>query len=229
MAAKEHGLKHLGLDLVPSQNGLSIALATSGHADRLQVARRPKPQSKDLICVSGPLGAAYLGFSLLEQGAADYEKNRTAPDLDRYKMIVGAYLKPEIEADALTKMEDLGIVPSAAYLADRGLADVLKQLVRDTGLGAKVYADKIPFEGNTFELGKKLDIDPVSAAFNGGEDYRLVFTIPILKMEDFRHNLQTFDIIGHLAQNDVGAVLVTPEGVEMPVHSQGWKDDNEEE
>ncbi len=227
--AKEHGLKHLGLDLVPSRNGLSIALATSGHADRLQVARRPKPQSKDLICVSGPLGAAYLGFSLLEQGAADYEKNRTAPDLDRYKMIVGAYLKPEIEADALTKMEDLGIVPSAAYLADRGLADVLKQLVRDTGLGAKVYADKIPFEGNTFELGKKLDIDPVSAAFNGGEDYRLVFTIPILKMEDFRHNLQTFDIIGHLAQNDVGAVLVTPEGVEMPVHSQGWKDDDDEE
>ncbi len=144
-------------------------------------------------------------------------------------MIVGAYLKPEIEADALTKMEDLGIVPSAAYLADRGLADVLKQLVRDTGLGAKVYADKIPFEGNTFELGKKLDIDPVSAAFNGGEDYRLVFTIPILKMEDFRHNLQTFDIIGHLAQNDVGAVLVTPEGVEMPVHSQGWKDDDDEE
>lgn len=229
VAAKEHGLKHLGLDLVPSQNGLSIALATSGHADRLQVARRPKPQSKDLICVSGPLGAAYLGFSLLEQGAADYEKNRTAPDLDRYKMIVGAYLKPEIEADALTKMEDLGIVPSAAYLADRGLADVLKQLVRDTGLGAKVYADKIPFEGNTFELGKKLDIDPVSAAFNGGEDYRLVFTIPILKMEDFRHNLQTFDIIGHLAQNDVGAVLVTPEGVEMPVHSQGWKDNDDEE
>lgn len=227
-AAKEHGFAHLGLDLVPSRNGLIIALAASGHTDKLWTARRPKPQTKDLICVSGPLGAAYLGMSLLEENVAGFEKDRTQPELERYKMIVGSYLKPEIEPSVLAQMEELEIVPSASYLVDRGLADAMKQLVRDTGLGAKVYADKIPFEGNTFELGKKLDIDPVSAAFNGGEDYRLLFTVPILKMEDFRHNLPTFDIIGHLAQSDVGAVLVMPEGAELPVHSQGWKEDEDE-
>ncbi len=227
-AAKEHGFANLGLDLVPSRNGLIISLASSGHTDKLWDTRRPKPQTKDLICVSGPLGAAYLGMSLLEQGAEEYTKGRTTPDMERYKMIVGSYLKPELPAAVLAQMEELEIVPSAAYLVDRGLSDALKQLVRDTGLGAKVYADKIPFEGNTFALGKKLDIDPVSAAFNGGEDYRLLFTIPILKMEDFRHNLPTFDIIGHLAQSDVGAVLVMPEGAELPVHSQGWKEDEEE-
>ncbi|MBQ9185439.1 MAG: thiamine-phosphate kinase [Bacteroidales bacterium] len=226
-AAKEHGFANMNLDLVPSRNGLIIALAASGHTEKIWQTRRPKPQSKDLICVSGSLGAAYLGMSLLEEETAKYEKDRTQPDLERYKMIVGSYLKPELSPSVLAHLEELEIVPSTSYLVDRGLADALKQLCRDTGLGAKVYADKIPFEGNTFELGKKLDIDPVSAAFGGGEDYRLLFTIPILKMEAFRHNFQTFDIIGHLAQSDVGAVLVMPEGAELPVHSQGWKEDEE--
>ena len=226
-AAKEHGFARLGLDLVPSRNGLIISLSAMGHREKIWSARRPKPQSKDLVCVSGSLGAAYLGMSLLEQNVAGFEKDRTQPELEKYKMIVGAYLKPDIEPSILAQMEELEIVPSAAYLVDRGLADALKQLVRDTGLGVKVYADKIPFEGNSFDLGKKLDIDPVSAAFNGGEDYRLLFTIPILKMEDFRHNLPAFDIVGHLAQSDVGAVLVMPEGAELPVHSQGWKEDEE--
>ncbi len=226
-AAKEHGFKRLGLDLVPSQNGLAISLASGGQAEKLQAIRRPSPKSKDLICISGPLGAAYLGLSLLEEGARRYDKDRTQPDLERYKMIVGAYLKPEISPSVLAHLKELEIVPSASYLVDRGLGDAIKQLVRDSGLGAKVYADKIPFEGNTFELGKKLDIDPVSAAISGGEDYRLLFTIPILKMEDFRHNFPTFDIIGHLALPEVGAVMVMPEGAELPIHSQGWKEEED--
>ena len=96
--------------------------------------------------------------------------------------------------------------------------------MRATGLGAKVYADKIPFEGNSFSLGKELDIDPVSAAMNGGDDFRLLYVIPILQAEKFRRDFQSFDIIGHLAQGDVGAVLVTPEGVELPLRAQGWED-----
>lgn len=216
-AAKEHGFQRLGLDLVPSQNGLAISMAAGGWIEKLQAARRLEPKSKDLLCISGPLGAAYLGLSLLEEGARKYDKDRTQPDLERYKMIVGAYLKPEISSAVLDHLKEGEIVPSASYLVDRGLGDTLKQVVRDTGLGAKVYADKIPFEGNTFELGKKLDIDPVSAALNGGEDFRLLFVVPILKMDDFRHNLPTFDIIGHLALPEVGAVMVLPEGVELPV------------
>ena len=145
-AAKEQGYESLSLELIPSPNGLTISLSATGDTTRLTAARRPAPKSKDLLCVSGPLGA-------------------------------------------------------------------------------KVYADKIPFEGNSFALGRELDIDPVSAAMNGGDDYRLLFTVPILSLEKFRREFQTFDIIGHLALPEVGAVLVTPDGVELPMKAQGWPEE----
>ena len=88
-----------------------------------------------------------------------------------------------------------------------------------------MYADKIPFEGNSFQLGKELDMDPVSAAMNGGDDNRLLLVIPLLHFEKFRREFQTFDVIGHLAQKEVGTVLVTPEGVEFPVKAQGWPEE----
>ena len=139
-------------------------------------------------------------------------------------MIIGDYLRPELDAGIVSKLEDAEIYPSCARFVTRGLADALKRISRDTGLGAKVYADKIPFEGNSFQLGKELDIDPVSAAMNGGDDCRLLLVVPILKMEKFRHDFQTFDIIGHLALQEAGVSLVTPEGLEMPVKAQGWPD-----
>ncbi len=179
-------------------------------------------ESKDLICISGSVGAAYLGMKVLEKELARFDKDGTQPDLEKYKMIVGAYLKPELSPNILNALKDSGIVPSFGYLLTRGLADAVKRLSRVSGLGAKIYAQKIPFEGNSFDLGKKLDIDPVSAAMNGGEDYQLLFTIPISQYEKFRHDFQTFDIIGHLALPEVGAVLVTPEGLEMPLKAQGW-------
>jgi thiamine-monophosphate kinase len=83
----------------------------------------------------------------------------------------------------------------------------------------------IPFEGNTFNLGKEMDIDPISAAMNGGDDFQLLFTIPILSLEKFRRDFQTFDIIGHLTLPEAGTVLVTPEGLEMPLTAQGWPQD----
>ena len=140
-------------------------------------------------------------------------------------MLIGSYLKPEIPSGLVGHLEDVGIYPSNGYLVTHGLSDTLRKLVRDTCLGVKVYADKIPFEGNSFASGKEMDIDPVSAAMNGGDDFRLLFTIPILSAEKFRRDFQTFDIIGHLAQPEVGAVLVTPDGVELPVKAQGWRNE----
>ena len=132
-------------------------------------------------------------------------------------MMVGSYLKPELPVGIVAQLEDVDIFPSCGVLVTRGLSDAVKRIARQTGLGAKVYADKIPFEGNSFDLGRELDIDPVSAAMNGGEDYRLLFTVPILKLEKFRHDFQTFDIIGHLALPEVGTVLVSPDGLEHPL------------
>ena len=225
-AAKEHGYKKLGLDLIPSPNGLAISVSSNGETSLITSKRRPAAKSMDLICISDNIGAAYLGFQVLEREKRAFEKSGDAkaqPKLDDYKGQVGAYLKPQINPQTIKLMEDAEIIPSYGYLVSRGLADAIKRLVRDSGLGAKVYVDRLPFAGKTFDLGKELDIDPMSAALNGGEDYRLLFTIPIGKHDKFRHDFQTFDIIGHLAKPEVGAALVTPDGVELPMKAQGWK------
>ena len=224
-AAKEHGYKKVSLDLLPSPNGLTVSVSCTGETSLLMAKRRPAAKSMDLICVSGNLGAAYMGFQVLEREKRAFEKSGDAkaqPKLDDYKNLVGAYLKPQINAQTVNQLEEAEIMPSHGYLVTRGLADAVKRLVRDSGLGAKVYVDKLPFAGKTFDLGKEMNIDPISAALNGGEDYRLLFTIPIGKHEKFRHDFQTFDIIGHLAKPEVGAIIVTPDGVELPMKAQGW-------
>lgn len=230
-AAKEHGYKQVDLDLAPSRNGLCISVSAVGETALLTARRRPTPKSKDLLCVSGSLGAAFLGMQALERerrrfdaGEADHAEREKA--LSQYRMLVAAYLKPELGAATVAQLEAAEIVPSAGYFVTRGLADAVKRLSRDTGLGAKVYADKIPFEGNSFQLGKEIGIDTFSAAMNGGDDFRLLFAVPILSLEKFRREFQTFDIIGHLAQPEAGTVLVTPDGVELPLRSPGWPDED---
>lgn len=221
-AAGEHGYKKVGLDLIPSRNGMAVSVSASGETP--YGMDRQKPQVKDLICVSGSLGAAFFGQQVLERGKRRFEKDGSQPELEKYKMMVASYLKPEISPYTLSALKEAGITPSMGYLIDRGLADAVKRLVRDSSLGAKVYAGKIPFEGNSFELGKELDIDPISAAMNGGEDYRLLYVVPISSYEKLRHDFQAFDIIGHMAREDVGAVMVTPDGLELPLRAQGWND-----
>ena len=225
VAAKEHGFEAVNLDLQPSNNGLYISVSATGETSLLTSKRRMTAKSKDLICVSGSLGAAFLGLQVLERGAKEFADKGTQPDMTKYKMLVADYLRPELDGGVVAKLEDAEIYPSYGYFVTRGLADAVKRLTRDSGLGAKIYADKIPFEGNSFSLGKELDMDPVSAAMNGGDDNRLLFVVPILHLEKFRRDFQTFDIIGHMAQPEAGGVLVTPEGVEFPLKSQGWPED----
>ena len=212
--ASESGYKSVDLDLQPSRNGLSISVSAMGIASTL---KQPEPASKDLLCISGALGAAFCGLKLLEQGKTRFEEGAKAPgeELEKYRMLVAAYLKPELPAGLPEELDDCGIRPSAALLVDRGL-------------GAKVYADKIPFEAGTFALGKEMNFDPVSAAMNGGEDFRILLAVPISQFESFRRDFQSFDIIGHLAQKDVGAVLVSPDGLEHKISAPGWpaEDDN---
>ena len=227
-AAKEHGYENVSLDLTPSPNGLTISVSSSGETSLLMAKRRPAAKTMDLICISDNIGAAYLGFQILEREKKKFMEDagtQAQPDLEMYKNMVGAYLKPQINPQTIKQMEDAEIMPSFGYLVTRGLADTVRRLVRDSGLGAKIYMDKLPFAGKTFEVSKEFNVDPVTAALNGGEDYRLLFTIPIGKHDKFRHDFQTFDIIGHLAKPEVGAAMVTPDGVELPIKAQGWKNE----
>ena len=222
-AAQENGYRHVSLDLQPSRNGLSIALAATGRHSAAVSTARPKAQSKDLIAVSGRLGAAFLGLQVLERERLKFEQGGTDRSaLEEHRMLVGAYLKPDLSPNLAAQLEEEKLCPAYGYFLSRGLADGLLRLCRDSGLGAKVYADKIPFEAGSFALGKELDIDPLSAAMNGGDDNQLLFVIPIAQYERFRTDFQTFDIIGHLAQPDAGTVLVSPDGLEHPVSAPGW-------
>lgn len=225
-AAGEFGYKDVSLDLQPSQNGLCLSVAAEGRQKDLTRHSIPAPKSKDILCVSGRLGAAYLGLQVLERERLRFEAGTTAAsaEMEKYRMLVGAYLHPEIPANAVGSFEDSEIYPSAAVVVNRGLADAVKRISRATGLGAKVYAGRIPFEGNSFELGKALDIDPVSAAMNGGDDFQLLVAVPILQAEKFRRDFQTWDVVGHLALPETGTVLVTPTGAELPLRAQGWQE-----
>ena len=279
--AREFGYKAVDLDLKPSRNGLTVSVSAVGLTDLLTERRRPAPKSKDLLCVSGNLGAAYLGLRLLEAekkifdasgapsaapgvasdaltggaasdapgvasdaltggtasdapgvasaapagGTASAASAGGAPRLETYRMIVGAYLKPELPAGVVGNLEEAEIYPTAGCLITHGLADAVKRLCQETGLGAKIYADRIPFEGNSFQLGRELDVDPIAAAMNGGDDFKLFFAVPILQLEKFRRDFQTFDIIGHLADPSVGQTLVLPEGAELPLRAPGWPED----
>ncbi|NLZ19295.1 MAG: hypothetical protein GXY24_03380 [Bacteroidales bacterium] len=223
-AAQEYGYKNVSLDLAPSRNGLAIALSATGRHCAATSAGRAQAQSRDLLAVSGRLGAAFLGLQVLERERLKFEQGGSdRSELERHRMLVGAYLRPELSPDLAAQLEDGKIYPSHGYLLSRGLADGLLRLQRDSGLGVKVYADKIPFEAGSSALGKELGIDPLSAAMNGGDDNQLLYVIPIAQYGRFRTDFQTFDIIGHLAQPSAGTVLVSPDGLEHPVSAPGWK------
>ena len=224
-AASEAGAEKLTLDLAPSPNGLTVNISAMGTQSEKFLSSLPAPQSKDILCVSGSLGAAYVGMRLLEQEKARFEASgevSATSSLEKYKMLVGAYLKPEAVSRAVAVMEEEGVRPSLGAFVTKGLADAMKSIMRRTGLGVKVYADRIPFEGNTFEVAREMGFDPVSAAMNGGEDNVLLLTVNAAQYEVFRKAFPSFDAIGHLAVPEAGAVIVTPDGLEHEVTAPGW-------
>lgn len=221
-AAKEHDIKHLSLDLNPSVNGLCISLAATGVQRKAVVSAIPKPKNMDLICLTGRLGAAYMGLHILEREKVSFNKNGAQPDLSKYKGVLASYLSPEIKQNVVSRFVDDGIYPSSGHFVTRGLGDAALRLAAESGFGVKIYLEKIPLSEETFTVADELGIDPVTAAMNGGDDYQFIFTIPIEKHNVIRKDFQDYDVIGHLARPEAGVVIVTPEGAEIPVHAQGF-------
>ena len=229
-AAKEHHISELHLELNPSMTGLSISLCAIGEQKKKILSKKQSAKNMDLICLSGNIGAAYMGMHVLDREkvsfvstSKDANDEEKQPDLSKYKYILAAYLSPEINPTILDRFIEFDITPSSGYFITKGLADTIKKLTRDTTFGAKIYLDKIPISSHTFEMAEELNIDAITAALNGGDDYKFIFTIPIEKHETFRKEFQDFDIIGHLCKPETGSVLVTPEGAELEIKAQGWK------
>ena len=205
-----------------------VSIAAWGSAGKEVAQKRKNAQSKDLLVLSGDLGAAYMGLHVLEREKAAFEGTPAGtapkqPDLTQYKYIVGEYLSPYLKPAVPGRFAEAGIVPCGGYFVSRGLGDAAKRIAADTGLGVKIYIGRIPIASKTFEMAQELNLDPVTAAVNGGDDYRLLYIVPLEFHETLRRDFQDWDIIGHLAHSDVGEVLVTPEGAEIGIHAQGYE------
>ena len=221
-ACREHGIKQLSLELVPSVNGLAISLSATGLQKKTVLQKAQPAKSMDLLCLSGHVGAAYMGLHVLEREKVAFTGTGEQPDLSQYKAVLASYLSPEIKPDTVSRFIEAGIIPARGYFLTRGLGEAVIRLTRETGLGAKIYLEKIPISSQTFAMAEEIDMDVVTAAMNGGDDYKFLFVIPIDAHETFRKEFHDFEIIGHLARPEVGPVLVTPEGAELPIKAQGY-------
>lgn len=217
--AKGHGIANVTLDLTSSLTGLSISCTAVGRQKKEAQKLIRKPAKNSLICVTGNLGAAYMGLHVLQREKAAFSGRQ--PDLSKYKYIVGQYLTPQIDSDIIEQFDAAGFYPSAGYFLRRGLGDGVKQLCHDTGLGAKVFIEKIPIATQTREMAEEINMDVVTAVVNGGDDYKMLYVIPLKKHDAFVKEFKEADVIGHLS--DEGCYLITPEGNQIEIKAQGWQ------
>ncbi len=215
-AAEEYGYESVSLELIPSLTGLAVSVVAGGCPGKEQASPRPEAKSMDLICISNNAGAAFLGDQILRK-SSELAGSRRTMKLEKYKQLVGAYLKPELSPYTLNAMSESGITPSFGYFCTKGLQAAFRSIAADTGLGAKLYVDRIPFAGGSIDAARELGVDPLQAALKGGDDNCLIFVVPIGQHDRLRHDFQNWDVIGHLAKPEVGTVMVSPDGLEHPI------------
>lgn len=221
-ACNEHNIDLVGGDTRASMTGLVISVTAIGRVDDNRIAFRDGAGQNDLICITGNLGAAYMGLQLLERekrvlaGIADPE-----PQFAGYEYLLEKYLKPRPRTDIIAALADEQIVPTAMIDLTDGLASDLMQLCRASHCGARIYLERIPIAKQTSALAEEMHADPVVAALNGGEDYELLFTVP-LSMQERIMGLGLVDVIGHITPESTGCFLVTPDGSDIRLKAQGF-------
>ena len=221
-ACKELGIDLVGGDTRASMTGLVITTTTLGHVPKERIAYRSGAQLHDLICLTGNLGAAYMGLQLLER-----EKRVLAdvanpePQFKGYEYLLEKYLKPRPRRDIIEALAEEKITPTSMIDLTDGLASDLMQLCKSSKCGARIYLERIPIAKQTTALAEEMHTDPVVAALNGGEDYELLFTVP-LSMQEQVMRLGLVDVIGHITAESTGAYLVTPDGSEIKLKAQGF-------
>lgn len=221
-ACKEQQIDLVGGDTRASMTGLVITVTVLGRADKKRIVRRDGAQQHDLICITGNLGAAYLGLQLLER-----EKRVLAdvahpePQFAGYEYLLEKYLKPRPRTDIVAALAEEQILPTAMIDLSDGLASDLMQLCRASKCGARIYLERIPIARQSSALAEEMHLDPVVAALNGGEDYELLFTVPIAMQEQIMR-LGLVDVIGHITPESTGCYLVTPDGSDIRLKAQGF-------
>ncbi|MBQ5831697.1 MAG: thiamine-phosphate kinase [Alistipes sp.] len=224
-ACKELGVDLVGGDTTASVTGLVINITAIGRAKRKALSYRSGAQFKDLICLTGNLGAAYLGLQLLEREKRVLKDvTNPEPQFAGYEYLLQRYLKPRARKDIVDILAEEKIVPTSMIDISDGLASEVLQICKASKCGARIYLDRIPIAKQTTALAEEMHIDPVVAALNGGGDYELLFTVP-LAMQEQVMRLGVVDIVGHITRETTGAYLVTPDGSDIKLRAQGFKEE----
>lgn len=222
LACEIYGVDLVGGDTTSSHSGLVISITCIGDADPARIVYRDGAKDTDLICVSGDLGAAYMGLQLLErEKIASAGRKDFVPDFAGKEYLVERQLKPEARKDIIDELEKAGIVPTSMMDVSDGLSSELLHLCKHSHTGCRVYEDRIPIDYQTAVMAEELGMNLVTAALNGGEDYELLFTVPLSRHDEIA-KLPGIKIIGHMTKESLGCMLVTRDGAEMTLTAQGW-------
>lgn len=221
-ACEKHGVDLIGGDTSTSQKGFIISVTAIGEVTPDKFVKRSTAQNGDLICVSGDLGAAFLGLTLMEREKKIYLENpKIQPDLEGESYIVGRLLKPEARKEIIEFFEKNEIVPTSMMDVSDGVSSEVLHLCKQSNLGCRIYEEKLPISDDSRRAAYKFGLDPTVCALNGGEDYELIFT---LKQEDYDKITFNEDIsvIGYMTEIEAGSKILTKGGNEFPITAQGW-------
>ncbi len=223
VACEEYGVDLVGGDTSASVTGLTLSMTAVGRVEKRRVAYRSGAKLNDLICITGDLGAAYMGLHLLEREKRAFEGHANPqPKFEGYEYLLRRQLKPVARLDIIEALRAADIVPTSMIDLSDGLASDLLQICKSSKCGARIYLNRLPISRETYALAEELHADPVVAALNGGADYELLFTVP-LAMQEQVMALGGIDVIGHITAESTGAMLVTPDGSDIALTAPGFK------
>lgn len=221
-ACSAYGVDLVGGDTTSSQKGFIISITAIGEVAPDKYVKRSTAQKGDLLCVSGTLGAAYVGLLFLEREKKIYlESPGVQPDLEGESFVVGKLLKPEARKDIVEFLAQSEIVPTAMMDISDGLSSEILHICKDSNLGCVLYEEKIPIDEQMKQAAFKFEIDPTACALSGGEDYELLFTIPPSEYDKLVLN-EEISVVGYMTEPEAGATIITKGGSKHAITAQGW-------
>lgn len=223
IACQNYDLKISGLNIDSSLTGLTVAVTSSGPKDQV-LSSDTEPSETDLVCVSGDLGAAFMGLQLLERERKVFEETGgSQPQLEGREYVIGRQLKPEIDLDILAKITEAGLKPTSVRVLKEGLASDLIALSKRYQLGCRLYHDKIPYVQETTDAGGEFGIESLIAALSGGDDFEFMFTFPVTDFEKIE-KLGSLSIAGHLTPENEAFTLALQNNSLAELKAQGWEE-----
>ena len=222
LACEIYGVDLVGGDTSASHQGLVISITCIGDAPEDKIVYRSGAHDTDLICVSGDLGAAYMGLQLLErEKIASAGQKDFVPEFGGKEYIIERQLKPEARKDIIAELQKAGIKPTSMMDVSDGLSSELLHICKASDCGCRIYEDRIPIDYQTAMMAEELNMNLVTAALNGGEDYELLFTVPLTDHEKVS-KLPGVRVIGYITKPDLGCAMITRDDTEIPIRAQGW-------